>query len=128
MVSSLTSEHLYFVDNEHYDNNCMRTDDLEPFVFHESHQRSTAITLTRVLSTHFVPRANHVIRDEVACVVGLGALLVVDDRHVHLSQVTRRTSVLVQRTPTGSLSHAVTVRVVCNVIHIAIFSRRSYHR
>jgi len=90
----------------------MRTDDLEPFVLHESHQRSTAITLTRVLSTHLVTSANHVIRYQVSGVVGLGALLVVDYRHVHLPQVARRTSVLVQRTPTGRLSHAVAVRVV----------------
>lgn len=97
----------------------MRTDDLEPFVFHESHQRSTAIALTRVLAAHLVPRANHVLRDQVAGVVGLGALLVVHYRHVHLPQVTRRTSVLVQRTPTGGLSHAVTVRVVCNTLFIS---------
>lgn len=91
----------------------MRTYDLEPFVVHESHQRSAAVALTRVFAAHLVTRANHVLRDQVTRVIGLGALLVVDDRHVHLSQMTRRTSVLVQRTPTGRLRHAVAVRVVC---------------
>jgi len=95
----------------------MRTDDLEPFVVHESHQRSAAVALARVLAAHFVPRANHVVRDQIARVIGFGALFVVNDRHVHLSQVTRRTSVLIQRTPTRRLSYTVAVFVVCNIIH-----------
>jgi len=90
-----------------------RTDYFEPSVVHQSHERSAAVALARVLAARLVSRAYHVLRDQPACVVRLGAIFVVDDRHVHLPQMARRHAVLVQRAPAGRLSHRVRVRVVC---------------
>lgn len=89
------------------------TDDFEPIVGHQSHQRSTAVALTRIFRSRLVAGAHHVLRDQTVRVIGRAALLVADDRHVHVSQVTRRFPVLVQRAPSGSFSEAARVRVAC---------------
>lgn len=83
----------------------------------QPHERSAAVALTRVLATRLVARTQHVVRDQVGRVIGLSAVHVVHDRHVHLLQDTRRLAILVQRAPSGRLAHVVHVRVVCRWIN-----------
>lgn len=109
-INLLVPEPVFF----RFDPRHVRTDDLEPFVVHEPHKRSTAVALTTVLITCLVARANHVLRDQAVRVVGLGTAFIVDDRHVHVPQVARRLAVLVQRTPAGRLSQVVHVTVICS--------------
>lgn len=89
------------------------TDDFVPIARHQPHERSAAVALTGVFAARLVSCANHILRDQTARVVGLDAVLVADDRYVHVPQVARSLAVLVQRTPTGRFCHAVLVRVIC---------------
>lgn len=71
------------------------------------------IYLTGILLPRLrVAGAHHVVGDHLGVVVGVAAVLIADDRQLHLLQQARGRAVLLQRAPPANCTHGANVQAI----------------